>query len=101
WNAHGDFNKPNLVAPAVAVRTANGLAASGTSVATPIVEGLAAQLLAHAQVLAAWPEGARAVLMAGAVHRVPMPDGSRNVDHEGVGMGRHSWTKLIADPRDP
>lgn len=100
WNAHGDYNKPNLVAPAVNVRTANGLAASGTSVATPIVSGIAAQLLANEPALAAWPEGARAVLMAGAVHRVPMPDGSRNVDHEGVGMASAKWTNLIAHPGD-
>jgi subtilase family protein/Big-like domain-containing protein len=96
WNRHGDYNKPNLVAPAVAVRTANGLAASGTSVATPIVSGVAAQLLANEPVLAAWPEGARAVLMAGAIYRVPMPNGSRNVDHEGVGMTSAYWTNLIA-----
>lgn len=100
WNAHGDYNKPNLVAPAVGVRTANGLTASGTSVATPIVSGVAAQLLANEPLLAAWPEGARAVLMAGAVHRVPMPDGSRNVDHEGVGMTSAYWTNLIANAGD-
>lgn len=100
WNAHGDYNKPNLVAPSVGVRTANGLAASGTSVATPIVAGVAAQLLANEPVFAAWPEGARAVLMAGAVHRVKMPDGSRNVDHEGVGMTSAYWTNLIANAGD-
>jgi hypothetical protein len=100
WNAHGDYNKPNLVAPAVGVRTANGLAASGTSVAAPIVAGVAAQLLANEPVLAAWPEGARAVLMAGAVHRVRMPNGSRNVDHEGVGMTSAAWTNRIASPGD-
>ena len=100
WNAHGDYNKPNLVAPAVGVRTANGLAASGTSVASPIVAGVAAQLLANEPVLAAWPEGARAVLMAGAIHRVRMPNGSRNVDHEGVGMASARWTNLIAKPGD-
>ncbi|HEX5578406.1 MAG TPA: S8 family serine peptidase, partial [Candidatus Limnocylindria bacterium] len=100
WNRHGDYNKPNLLAPAVGVRTANGLAASGTSVATPIVAGVAAQLLHNEPVLAAWPEGARAVLMAGAVHRVKMPNGSRNVDHEGVGMTSASWTNLIAQPGD-
>ena len=59
---------------------------AGPRVATPIVAGVAAQLLANEPVLAAWPEGARAVLMAGAIHRVRMPNGSRNVDHEGVGM---------------
>jgi len=100
WNAHGDYNKPNLLAPAVAVRTANGMAASGTSVASPIVAGVAAQLLANEPVLAAWPEGARAVLMAGAIHRVRMPNGSRNVDHEGVGMASAKWTNLIARPGD-
>ena len=100
WNQHGDYNKPNLLAPAVGVRTANGLAASGTSVATPIVAGVAAQLLHNEPVLAAWPEGARAVLMAGAVHRVKMPNGSRNADHEGVGMTSAFWTNLIAEPGD-
>ncbi|HEX6140805.1 MAG TPA: cell wall-binding repeat-containing protein [Candidatus Limnocylindria bacterium] len=96
WNSHGDFNKPNLVAPAVSVRTANGLAASGTSVATPIVAGIAAQLLANRPGLAIWPEGVRALLTAGAVHHVPMPDGSRNADHEGVGMASALWTNRIA-----
>ena len=86
WNAHGDYNKPNLVAPAVGVRTANGLAASGTSVASPIVAGVAASCSPTSRCWPAWPEGARAVLMAGAIHRVRMPNGSRNVDHEGVGM---------------
>jgi hypothetical protein len=100
WNQHGDYNKPNLVAPAVNVRTANGLAASGTSVATPIVSGIAAQLIANEPVLAAWPEAARAILMAGAVYRVPMPNGSRNVDHEGVGMASAYWTNKIGHARD-
>jgi len=100
WNSDGDFNKPNLVAPAVSVRTANGLAASGTSVATPIVAGVAAQVLANEPQLAAWPEGLRAVLMAGAVHRVRMPDGSVNVDHEGVGMISAKWANRIASAGD-
>jgi hypothetical protein len=100
WNTHGDYNKPNLVAPSVGVRTANGLAASGTSVATPIVAGVAAQLLANEPLLAAWPEGARAVLMAGAIHRVRMPNGSRNADHEGVGMTCAHWTNRIARQGD-
>ncbi|HEX3220531.1 MAG TPA: S8 family serine peptidase, partial [Candidatus Limnocylindria bacterium] len=100
WNSHGDFNKPNLVAPAVNVRTANGLAASGTSVATPIVSGVAAQMLANEPALVAWPEAARAVLMAGAIHRVSMPDGSRNVDHEGVGMSCAVWTNRVAHDGD-
>jgi hypothetical protein len=100
WNAHGDYNKPNLVAPAVNVRTANGLAASGTSVATPIVAGVAAQVLANEPALATWPEGTRAVLMAGAIHRVRMPNGSRNVDHEGVGMISARWANRAAHAGD-
>jgi hypothetical protein len=57
---------------------------------------VAAQVLANEPALAAWPEGARAVLMAGAVHRVPMPDGSRSVDHEGVGMISAVWANRAA-----
>jgi hypothetical protein len=100
WNGDGDYNQPNLVAPAVSVRTANGLAASGTSVATPIVAGIAAQVLANEPALASWPEGLRAVLMAGAVNRVTMPDGSSNVDHEGVGLVSAKWANRIAVPGD-
>jgi hypothetical protein len=100
WNPHGDYNKPNLVAPAVGVRTANGLAASGTSVATPMVAGVAAQLLASEPVLAAWPEGARAVLMAAAVHRVRMPNGTYNTDHEGAGMASALWTARVGSAGD-
>ena len=100
WNAHGDFNKPNLSAPAVGVRTANGLTASGTSVATPIVAGIAAQLIARSPSLAAWPEATRAILMAGAVHRTRMPDGSINVDHEGAGSASALWSNRIIGQSD-
>jgi putative cell wall-binding protein len=95
WNVHGDFNKPNLSAPAVSVRTANGLAASGTSVATPIVAGIGAQLIARAPLLAAWPEAARAILMAGAIHHARMGDGSINADHEGAGLASALWSNRI------
>ena len=100
WNRYGDFNKPNLSAPAVNVRTANGLAASGTSVATPIVAGIAAQLIARSPTLAAWPEAIRAILMASAVHRTPMPDGSINVDHEGAGTASALWANRIIGQSD-
>ncbi len=100
WNAHGDFNKPNLSAPAVSVRTANGLAASGTSVATPIVGGIAAQLIARAPALAIWPEAVRALLMAGAFQHAHMPDGSRNADHEGVGVPSALWSNRILGSGD-
>jgi len=95
WNAHGDFNKPNVSAPAVSVRTANGLGASGTSVAAPIVAGIAAQLIARAPSLALRPEATRAIIMAGAINRSPMPDGSRNADHEGTGTASALWANRV------
>ncbi|HEX5040401.1 MAG TPA: S8 family serine peptidase [Candidatus Limnocylindria bacterium] len=100
WNPHGDFNKPNLSAPAVSVRTANGLGGTGTSVATPIVSGIAAQILARAPTLMSWPEAARAVLMAGAVYRTRMPNGSINADHEGVGSASALWSNRILNAGD-
>jgi hypothetical protein len=97
WNSHGDFNKPNLSAPAVSVRTANGMYGDGTSISSPIVAGVAAQLVARAPVLASWPEPARAILMAGALRRTPMPNGSLNADHEGVGTLDARWSNRILD----
>ncbi len=95
WNRHGDFNKPNVSAPAVTVRTANGLNASGTSVATPIVGGIAAQLIARRPSLGTWPEAVRALIMAGAFRHAHMRDGSVNADHEGVGMPSARWSNRL------
>jgi len=95
WNPHGDYNKPNLSAPSVGVRTANGIYGNGTSIASPIVAGIAAQLLARAPTLAAWPEAARAILMAGAWQRTPMPGGGISFDHEGVGTASALWSNRI------
>jgi hypothetical protein len=95
WNAHGDFNKPNVSAPSVGVRTANGMVGDGTSVASPIVAGIAAQLVARAPVLATWPEGVRAIIMAGAWRRTPHPSGGVSADHEGVGTASASWANRI------
>ena len=100
WNSHGDFNKPNVSAPAASVRTANGLGASGTSVASPIVAGIAAQVIARAPSLALRPEGTRAIIMAGAINRSPMPDGSRNADHEGTGTASAMWANRILNVGD-
>jgi putative cell wall-binding protein len=100
WNAHGDFNKPNVSAPAVSVRTANGLGASGTSVASPIVAGIAAQLIARAPSLALRPEGTRALIMAGAINRSPMPAGGTNADHEGTGAASALWANRILTASD-
>lgn len=100
WNQHGDFNKPNVSAPAVSVRTANGLGASGTSVASPIVAGIAAQLVARAPSLALRPEGTRAIIMAGAINRSPLPSGGANADHEGTGTASALWANRILNVGD-
>jgi hypothetical protein len=42
-----------------------------------------------------WPEGTRAVLMAGAIRRTPMPGGGVNYDHEGVGTASADWSNRI------
>lgn len=97
WNQHGDFNKPNLSAPAVSVRTANGTTGSGTSIASPIVAGIAAQLVARAPTLASWPEAVRAVLTAGAWRRTPMPGGGTSTDHEGAGTASALWSNRLLD----
>ena len=97
WNPHGDYNKPNLAGPAVNVRTANGAYGSGTSVATPVVAGVAAQLVARSATLASWPEATRAIMMAGAVRRTPMPGGGYSADHEGVGTASALWSNRILD----
>jgi hypothetical protein len=100
WNAHGDYNKPNVSAPAASVRTANGLAASGTSIASPIVAGIAAQLIARVPSLALRPEATRAIIMAGAINHSPMPDGSINADVEGTGTASALWANRVLNGGD-
>lgn len=100
WNPHGDYNKPNVSAPAPSVRTANGLAASGTSISSPIVAGIAAQLIARSPSLALRPEATRAIVMAGAINHSPMPDGSLNADHEGTGTASALWANRVLNAGD-
>lgn len=100
WNTHGDYNKPNVSAPAVNVRTANGLTASGTSVASPIVSGVAAQLIARYPTLSLWPEATRALIMAGAIHHSELAGSGVNADHEGVGTASALWTNRILNTGD-
>jgi putative cell wall-binding protein len=69
-------------------------------VATPIVSGIAAQLIARAPGLLSWPEATRAILMAGAVHHAHMSDGSVNADHEGVGLASALWSNRILTTAD-
>ena len=97
WNPHGDYNKPNLSAPAVSVRTANGTIGDGTSISSPIVAGIGAQLIARSPTLATWPEATRAILMAGAIRRTPLPGGGLSRDHEGVGTASARWSNRVLD----
>lgn len=92
WNPHHDFNKPNISAPAKGITTANGWSASGTSVAAPIVSGIAAQLQArNPGYLQYWPEAIRAMIMAGAIHKTPKSSGSYSPAREGVGTVSAKW----------
>ena len=97
WNPHGDYNKPNLSAPAVSVRTANGAIGDGTSISSPIVAGIGAQMVARAPTLATWPEATRALLLAGAHRRTPLPTGGFSADHEGVGSASALWSNRVLD----
>ncbi len=62
---HGDRELPEIAGNGIGV-TVVGLTDSGTSFAAPAVAGIAACVQEAAPVLKSWPEGTRAVLMAGA-----------------------------------
>jgi hypothetical protein len=95
WNPHGDFNKPNVSAPAVTVQTANGQSATGTSIASPIVAGVVAELVGRNATFLNWPEIPRALVMAGAIHHSPMPSGGQSAAREGVGTVDAEWSNRI------
>jgi hypothetical protein len=66
---HSDRELPDVCANGVSV-TAAGLTKSGTSFASPAVAGSVAVIQRLAPRLKAWPEGCRAVIMAGAGRNV-------------------------------
>jgi hypothetical protein len=72
-SAHGDRELPEIAGNGMGV-TVVGLTDSGTSFAAPAVAGIAAAVQEAAPVLRSWPEGTRAVLMAGAWRN---PNGGR------------------------
>jgi hypothetical protein len=61
---HGDRELPEIAANGVAVSVV-GLSSSGTSLAAPAVAGCAALIQGVDPVLKSWPEGCRAILLAG------------------------------------
>lgn len=62
-NPYSDRELPNLVAPGVSLPAA-GATKSGTSGASPIVAGIAADLMEKNTALNGWPEAVRAIMMA-------------------------------------
>jgi Subtilase family len=68
-SSHGDRELPEIAANGTSVR-AVGHTDSGTSFASPAVAGIAALLQSAAPTLRFWPEGGRAILMAGATRNV-------------------------------
>jgi hypothetical protein len=65
---HGDRQLPEISANGTGV-TAVGLTMSGTSFASPAVAGVVACLQGQQSILKSWPEGCRALLLAGA-HKI-------------------------------
>jgi hypothetical protein len=68
-SAHGDRELPEIAANGTAVTTV-GLTMSGTSMAAPAVAGCAALIQSANTTLKSWPEGCRAILMAGAKRNI-------------------------------
>lgn len=66
---HGDRELPEISANGTSV-TAVGRTSSGTSFAAPAVAGIAALLQSTNTILRHWPEGNRAILLAGATRNV-------------------------------
>jgi len=100
YNPHGDWNKPNVAAPAYDVDTVGYTTnTNGTSVATPQVSGIGAQLIGYQPALKAKQAALRAIIMAGAVHHTAMPDGTTGwpmIDHEGAGTVSALWAARAA-----
>jgi hypothetical protein len=65
-STHGDRELPEIAANGTSV-TAVGLTKSGTSMAAPAAAGCVALLQDVNPTLQSWPEGGRAILMAGAI----------------------------------
>lgn len=67
--SHADRELPEIAANGTGV-TAVGLSSGGTSFASPATAGIAALLQGEDPVLRSWPEGCRAILLAGAARNV-------------------------------
>jgi len=68
-SSHGDRDLPEIAANGTGVTTV-GLTMSGTSMASPAAAGCAALIQSVDGTLKSWPEGGRAILLAGAKRNV-------------------------------
>lgn len=68
-SSHGDRELPEIAGNGTNVTAVNATE-SGTSFASPAVAGIAAVLQSESTVLRSWPEGCRALLLAGAYRNV-------------------------------
>ena len=96
----GDVNdrvKPEIVAPAQSISTYffNG---SGVSASTPMVAGVAAQLLDQRPSLLNFPEQMKAILLAGSEAKHALtPGGSQSISAEGLGTVSAKWSSRVAE----
>ena len=68
-SGHSDRELPEIAANGTSV-TADGITMTGTSQASPAAAGVAALLQSTAGTLKSWPEGCRAIMLAGATKNV-------------------------------
>jgi hypothetical protein len=97
-SSHGDRELPELAANGWGV-TARGITMSGTSQASPAVVGTAAQLQETAPILAIWPEGVRALLLAGATKNVPSHSGTLAAGGAAADAP-NTWWKDVSEGND-
>ena len=69
-SSHGDRETPEIGANGTGVAAVAATSDSGTSFASPAVAGIAALLQGENTLLRSWPEGCRAILLAGATRNV-------------------------------
>ena len=77
-SSHGDRELPEIAANGTSVTTV-GLTMSGTSMASPAAVGVTADLQSTDGTLKSWPEGCRAILLAGATKNVTGEDWWKDV----------------------
>jgi hypothetical protein len=101
---HGDFELPNLVAPAIGIDSASITNFCGTSGATPQVLGTALLMKARDTSFADWPEMTRASILATAVAgvdnatRTTRLGGGVGDIKQGAGLLNSNRAVILADP---